>query len=435
MAQAQSNSGAGATAVDVAWDELRSIVSAAYLRAAGPEDAVAGVSPRIVAEPGDEKELAAALRCANASGLAVAPRGGGTKLDWGNPPARLDLVISTVRLDRIVEHVWSDMTVIVQAGAKIARVQQALAQHGQRIATDPLWPERATIGGILSTNDSGALRLRFGALRDLIIGVTLALPDGTLAKSGGKVVKNVAGYDLPKLATGALGTLGVITQAAFRLHPLPPGGGRTLTFRAASFSDANRLILAMQDSPLAHTGLQARFAHDAQPAVDIRFDGTAAGIEAQCATARKLAAIAVEAEESADVWQARQELWGSPELHPSRAIAKFSVLPARIAAACEAVRRAADQGGMQWKFVAQGIGLGWIRLESPRADRLRAALSALRSEFERDAGSLFVAHRPPGMPTLDAWGSPGDAFPVMLGLKNQLDPRGTLNPGRFVGGI
>jgi len=288
------------------------------------------------------------------------------------------------------------------------------------------------VGGILSTNDSGALRLRFGALRDLIIGVTLALPDGTLAHSGGKVVKNVAGYDLPKLATGALSTLGVITQAAFRLHPVPPGGGRTLAFRAASFSDANRLILAMQDSSLAHTGLQARFAHDAQATVDIRFEGTAAGIEAQCATARKLAAIAVETEEPMDVWQARQALWTSPE---SAALAKFSVLPARISAACETVRRFADQGGIQWKIVVQGTGLGWMRLESPRADRLHAALSALRAEFERDAGSLFVAHRPAGMATMDAWGSPGDAFPLMLGLKNQLDPRGTLNPGRFVGGI
>jgi len=432
MAPAQSSSGAGATAVDVAWDELRGLLGAEHVRAAGPGDAVAGVPPRMVAEPGDEKELAAALRWANDAGLAVSPRGGGTKLGWGNPPARLDLVISTARLDSIVEHAWADLTAIVQAGATIAKVQQALGQHGQRIATDPLWPEHATVGGILSTNDSGALRLRFGALRDLIIGVTLALPDGTLAHSGGKVVKNVAGYDLPKLATGALSTLGVITQAAFRLHPVPPGGGRTLAFRAASFSDANRLILAMQDSSLAHTGLQARFAHDAQATVDIRFEGTAAGIEAQCATARKLAAIAVETEEPMDVWQARQALWTSPE---SAALAKFSVLPARISAACETVRRFADQGGIQWKIVVQGTGLGWMRLESPRADRLHAALSALRAEFERDAGSLFVAHRPAGMATMDAWGSPGDAFPLMLGLKNQLDPRGTLNPGRFVGGI
>jgi glycolate oxidase FAD binding subunit len=388
----------------------------------------------MVAEPADEKQIAATLRWANEAGVAVAPRGGGTKLGWGNPPTRLDLVVSTARLNRIVEHAWADLTVIVEAGVPVAQLQQALAQHGQRVATDPLWPERATVGGILSTNESGSLRLRFGALRDLIIGVTLALPDGTLAKSGGKVVKNVAGYDLPKLATGALGTLGIITQANFRLYPVPPGFGvRTLTFRAASISDANRLILTMQDSPMAHTGLQVRVAGDAQPAVDIRFEGTTAGIEAQCATARKLATIAAETQESADVWAARQDLWAPPA--DSAALAKFSVLPSRIAAACEAIRHTAEQGGLKWKIAVQGTGLGWARLEAPRPAALHAAVVALRADFERDAGSLFVAHRPAGMAVLDAWGSAGDALPVMVRMKQQFDPRGTLNPGRFVGGI
>jgi len=434
MAQEKSSAGAGAgtATAEVAWDELRAIVGAEHLRAAGPADAVAGISPKMVAEPADETQLAAALRWANDAGVAVAPRGGGSKTGWGNPPSRLDMILSTARMDQIVEHVWSDMTVIVQAGARVAEVQKALGAHGQHIATDALWPERATIGGILSANDSGVLRLRYGALRDLIIGVTLALPDGTLARSGGKVVKNVAGYDLPKLATGALGTLGVITQAAFRLHPLSTTEGRTLTFRAASVSDANRLIVELQGSALAHTGLQARVRHDAQAEVDVRFEGTAAGIEAQCATARKLAAFAVETEASAEVWQARQEFWRQPE---QAALAKFSVLPSRIAAACEAVRRESDKTGIQWRTVAQGTGLGWVRLETPRPADARAALAALRAEFERDAGSLFIAHLPAGAGAIDAWGSPGDSFPVMLRVKQQFDPRGTLNPGRFVGGL
>jgi len=432
MTQANSSAG-GAVATEVAWDELRAIVGAEHVREAGAEDAVAGVRPRMVAEPEDETQLAAALRWANATGLAVAPRGGGSKLGWGNRPSRLDLILSTARMDRIVEHVWSDMTVVVQAGARVAEVQQALAAHGQHVAIDPLWPERATIGGILSTNDSGVLRLRYGALRDLIIGVTLALPDGTLARSGGKVVKNVAGYDLPKLATGAMGTLGVITQAAFRLHPLlPESATRTLTFRTGSISDANRLMVELQGSALAHTGLQARVGHETQAEVDMRFEGTPAGIEAQCATARKIAAFAAETAASTDVWQARQNLWTQAG---EAALVKFSVLPTRIAGACEAVRRATAQAGMAWRIVTQGTGLGWARLESARADRLHAALSVLRSEFEADAGSLFVAHRPAEMAPLDAWGSPGDAYPLMLRVKQQFDPRGTLNPGRYVGGI
>ena len=432
MAQSQSSSGMGATAVEPAWDELRSLVGAEHLRAAGPADFVCGVQPSWVAEPGSENELAAALRWANDAGLAVAPRGGGTKLGWGNPPARLDLILSTTRLNHILEHAWADLTVIVEAGVTVAQLQRALAEHGQHLATDPLWPENATIGGILSTNESGTLRLRFGALRDLIIGVTLALPDGTLAKSGGKVVKNVAGYDMPKLVTGALGTLGVITQAAFRLHPAPRQA-RSLTFRLANFEGANKLILAAQDSKMAHTGLQAHFAHDAQPSVDLRFEGTTEGIEAQSATAGKLAAPVSGSDSAAEVWNARQELCASPQA--GTALAKFSVLPSRIAAACEAVRRAAEKGGMQWKLVVQGTGLGWLRLDAPRPEGLHAAFVELRNEFERDTGSLFVAHRPAGMARLDAWGSPGDAFPVMLRIKQQFDPRGTLNPGRFVGGI
>jgi len=434
MVQSQSSSGGGegAATAEAAWDELRAIVGPEHLRPAAPADAICGVQPRMVAEPGDEKQLAGALRWANDAGVAVAPRGGGTKLEWGNRPTRLELILSTARLNHIVEHVWADMTLVVEAGTTLGQLQQALAQHGQRIATDPLWPERATVGGILSTNDSGTLRLRYGGLRDLVIGVTLALPDGTLAKSGGKVVKNVAGYDLPKLATGALGTLGVITQAAFRLHPVPATEGRTLTFRAASVSDANRLIVELQGSALAHTGLQARVRHDAQAEVDIRFEGTAAGIEAQCATTRKLAAFAVETGGSAEVWQARQELWTGAE---AAALVKFSVLPARIAAACETLRHAAEKGGMKWSIVAQGTGLGWFRLEAARAADLRGALAALRAEFERDAGSLFIAHLPAGVEAIDAWGSPGDASPLMLRVKQQFDPRGTLNPGRFVGGI
>ncbi|MGH9591821.1 MAG: FAD-binding oxidoreductase, partial [Bryobacteraceae bacterium] len=142
-----------------------------------------------VISPGTPEELAAELASANASGLAVIPRGGGTKSEWGNPPVRADAILSTLKLNRIIEHAWADLTVTVEAGCTVAALQKTLAEHGQRLANDPLWPERATVGGILATNDSGALRLRYGALRDLIIGVTLALPDGTLAESGGKVVK------------------------------------------------------------------------------------------------------------------------------------------------------------------------------------------------------------------------------------------------------
>src|SRR5258707_6291760 len=161
-----------------------------YARSATAADAVAGVQPKLVVEPGTAQELAEILRLSNDAGLAVIPRGGGTKLGWGNSPAHAGLILSTARLIEIIGHAWADLTVTVEAGCTIQRLQEALAQHGQRLALDPLWPEKATVGGVLSTNDSGALRLRFGALRDLIIGATIALADGTLASSVVTVVNN-----------------------------------------------------------------------------------------------------------------------------------------------------------------------------------------------------------------------------------------------------
>src|SRR6266436_5322146 len=248
--------------------DVREIVTAKYVRAAGASDAVAGVQSRFVVEPGSEQELAKVLKLANAAGLAVIPRGGGTKLEWGNRPARADVIVSTARLDRVIEHAWADLTVSVEAGCTIGKLQEALAKHGQRLALDALWPEHATVGGVLSTNDSGVLRLRFGSLRDLVIGVTLALADGTLASSGGKVVKNVAGYDLPKLMTGAFGTLAVITRAIFRLHPLPRET-RTVSCVASNAVEAQQLVHAIQNSKLAHSALQIYWGAGIQPRVDV----------------------------------------------------------------------------------------------------------------------------------------------------------------------
>ena len=200
---------------------IRRLAESSAVAPASLADAIDGGSPRWIVEPADQARLAQILADANRAGLKVIPRGGGTKLGWGNPPAGADLVLSTRRLDRVLEHAAADMTATVEAGCTVAALQETLAKQGQRLAIDPLWPGRATVGGILATNDGGMLRAGFGSLRDLIIGITVALPDGTLAKSGGKVVKNVAGYDLPKLFTGSFGTLGVITRATFRLHPLP----------------------------------------------------------------------------------------------------------------------------------------------------------------------------------------------------------------------
>ena len=416
-----------AVASEVRWSELREIVGAAQLREAPPEAEICGVHPSMIAEPTGEQQLAAALRWANEAGIAVIPVGGGTKLSWGNRPARADLVLSTARLNRVLEHAWSDLTVSAEAGVTIAHLQALLAQHGQHLGIDPLWPDTATVGGILSTNDSGTLRLRCGALRDLIIGVTIALPDGTLANSGGKVVKNVAGYDLPKLVTGAFGTLGVITRAIFRLHPRPQKT-LSLTFVAEQVQAANQFILAAQDSKMAHTGLQLRVASDSKPEVDIRFEGTEAGMRAQAATARKLAASMQELQSAAAPWSALQELWPKDE---QALVAKISVLPTDIAKTCRTIQETAQRHAASWRAVIQATGLGWLRLDASSPEVLAAVARGLRAHID----NLVVLQRPAALYGMGVWGRPSDALDLMLAVKNQFDPRGTLNPGRFVGGI
>jgi glycolate oxidase FAD binding subunit len=370
-----------------------------------------------VAEPESEQELSEALRCADREGVAVIPRGGGTKLDWGNPPSRAGVILSSARLNRIVEHAGADLTVTVEGGCLFAELQRALAAHGQRLALDPLWPESATIGGILSTNDSGAWRLAYGALRDLIIGITLVLADGTIARSGGKVVKNVAGYDLPKLATGALGTLGVIAQATFRLHPLPRNTC-TLTVAPVDVAEAQALLLRIQDTNLAHTALQLRAEAGRTPQLDILFEGTAAGIAAQTARLAALAGSAPVTESQDAVWRARQQIADRDSL------VKCSVLPAQIADAIAAIERTGDS---RWQAVFQATGIGWISVDAP--------LERLRAEIEALGGTLFVLRQPRGRSPIDAWGTPGDALPLMRAIKHRFDPKSTLNPGRFVGGM
>ncbi len=416
-----------ATRAAAPWDELAGMVGQEHIRPASAADSIDGVTPERVVEPANGEEVARVLRTANSAGLAVCPRGGGTKMGWGNPPQRANLVLSTARMNKVVEHAWADMTVTVEPGCTIRELQDTLAQHGQRLALDPLWPERATVGGILATNDSGFLRVRFGSLRDLIIGITVALPDGTVARSGGKVVKNVAGYDLPKLVTGSLGTLAVITQAIFRLHPKPKNT-HTISFAATDPEALNKLMLAVLDSQMAFTGLQVRVADGGTPQLDIRFAGTEAGIEAQLQHARKLAAGNSEVESRDEVWRSAQALWGPAA---NSIIAKLSILPANIAKLCAV----ADTTKLQWSLVAQAVGIGWLKLSGDDA-ALVAGVNAIRAELGKAGGSLVCYGCPTALKSkIDVWGPTGDSHFLMRRIKAQFDPAGTLNPGRFVGGI
>src|SRR5271169_2516844 len=200
---------------------LRDALSAACssLSEGSASDAVAGLLPSFVASPSSTAEASALMRAAASAGLAVVPRGAGTGLWWGAPPTRCDLVVDLRRMDQVIEHAAGDLVARVQAGTTMGHLASVLASAGQQLAVDA--PADATVGGVVATGTAGPRRFRYGAPRDLLIGITVIRADGVVAHSGGRVVKNVAGYDLGKLFSGSQVTLGLITEATFRLHPLP----------------------------------------------------------------------------------------------------------------------------------------------------------------------------------------------------------------------
>jgi glycolate oxidase FAD binding subunit len=373
--------------------------------------------------PGSAEEAAEALREASEAGRRVRLRGGGTKLGWGNVTPPADVELSTERLDAILEHNEGDLTAIVQAGLPLARAQEAFARAGQMLPLDPpLGDGAATVGGVVATADSGPLRHRHHALRDLVLGVRVALPDGTVARAGSKVIKNVAGYDLGKLMSGAYGTLGLVAEVSLRLHPLPLG---TAT---AVGRGADPALLAAVAASLAHQPLEAEALDVAwageEGAVLARFGGASAS-ERASETAAALADSALDAEvvdDDAALWERQR----AAQRSPGGVVLRVSTTQRGVAAALVAAR------DISARVVGRAaLGIVWITLPEASAQAvaaLRAALAPAR---------CVVLDAPPAVrEALDPWGEEDRArVALMRRVKERFDPRGVCNPGLMVGGI
>lgn len=407
--------------------ELAAIVGAEHVRPAVVADAIDGVVPTAVISPADAQQVARVLRCASEAGLAVAPRGGGTELAIGNRPTKLDLVLSTERLNAVVEHSHDDLSAIVEAGCTIAKLQATLAARGQRLAADPLWAERATVGGVVATAESGSFRIRYGALRDLVMGLDLALPDGNVVRAGGRVVKNVAGYDLTRLGIGSFGTLGVVTRVIFRLHPVAVAT-LTLTAPVASAADAAQLLQAVRQSHVFFTGLQVRSTQVGEFAVDVRCEGIPESLAEYAAALARLARFS---ESGPAAWDAREQI-----LTESGGLwCKCTVQPGQVGALAAAAFRCAEAADVKAAFIAQATGIADLRADG-EAPALATLLAAIGPEVARLEGAMVVQRCPQSMKaSFDVWGDVGPAFEVMRRVKQKFDPNGTLNPGRFVGGL
>ena len=367
--------------------------------------------------PGSAQEAAALLRASE----RVRIRGGGTRSGWGHVTPAPDVVLLTAGLDSVVEHNEGDLTAVLQAGVPMRAAQEGFAAAGQMLALDPPGAPDSTVGGVFATGDSGPLRHRYGAARDLIVGVTVALPDGSVAKAGGKVIKNVAGYDLSKLFTGAFGTLGLIAQVAVRLHPRPP---QALTARGIG-DDADRLAAAA--SALAHRPLEAECLDvawsDGRGAVLARFGGATAerGAETSATVLREHGCEADVVEDDAALWQRQREHQRST----GATVVKVSGLPADLP---KALRAADALGGTLVGRAA--LGLWWITLPggAEAVQKLRAALTP---------APCVVADAPEDVRNaVDPWHTDA-AEPLVLlrRVKQQFDPAGVCNPGLYVGGI
>jgi glycolate oxidase FAD binding subunit len=373
--------------------------------------------------PATFEAAAATLAQCSAAGTAVRIRGAGTKLGWGLPADSDDVELRSTALTEIVEHNAGDLTAILEAGVPLAQAQRTFAQAGQMLALDPpTGPDAAaTIGGVVATGDSGPLRHRYGAPRDLVVGMTFALGDGTIAHSGGKVIKNVAGYDLAKLFAGSFGTLGMILSVSVRLHPLPA----TTTTVLGSTAKPDLLSAAARALTAAPFELEA---------LDVRWGAGRGELLARCAgaeTARRCRRAALllgeHGLEQIDVVTDDEALWErqrAGQRSRQRALLRLAARPSQLSTVLRAV--AACNGTLVGRAA---LGCSFVELEVDAVVGLRAGLPPGAVSIVLDAPS--AARR-----DLDPWGSPdAGALELMRRIKARFDPTGVCNPGLFVGGI
>ncbi|HWM97893.1 MAG TPA: FAD-binding oxidoreductase, partial [Streptosporangiaceae bacterium] len=403
------------------------------------------------ASPSSTAEAAALLRAAAAAGLTVVPRGAGTGLAWGGPPSRCDLVVDLRSMDQILEHAAGDLVARVQAGATIGQLSVALAAAGQQLALDA--PAEATVGGVVATGTAGPRRFRYGAPRDLLIGITVVRADGVVAKAGGKVVKNVAGYDLGKLFAGSQGTLGLITEATFRLHPLPAAvAWVTAEFGPAERAGAVAAVAAAAGSSLVPSAVELDWPGGSQRPlrVGVLLEGTGPGVAERAKQMSELLALPGGATSVAETAPPR---WGAlPASVPSRGgpggirvssprastVARVSFWVSSLGPVLDAVAAAGAATGVRPAVSGPaGAGALYACLDPGTSDTDAARfVTGLR---ERVAGALGSAGPRGGVavltapPAVLAAGSDGTlpGLALMRAVKDQFDPDHRMFPGRL----
>lgn len=424
-------------------DQITATWQSAIARAVNPNQAIAGL-----VLPTTPAELAAIVTCAHQHQWRILPCGAGSKLDWGGlvgePQATESpmIAMSTDRLNRLIDHAVGDLTVTVEAGMKFADLQARLAQVGQFLAIDPAFPDQATIGGIVATADTGSLRQRYASVRDMLLGISFVRADGQLAKAGGRVVKNVAGYDLMKLLTGSYGTLGVISQMTFRVYPLPEASQTViLSGAAAAIAQATQTLLSSVLTPASCDLVAGSVAQDLAIAGEmgllVRFQGLRSSVLQQADRVIEVGK-ALGLHHVTQVETSELALW--QQVREQMTIAsRDQVITCKIGVCTsEAVMFLQQLQGLglsAWSVqIHAASGLGRLTLADP--DLPISTLLKIRTLCQATNGFLSILQAPVSCKQqVDVWGYAGNALEMMQRIKQQFDPNTLLSPHRFVGGI
>ncbi|WIG57727.1 MAG: Glycolate dehydrogenase, FAD-binding subunit GlcE [Ktedonobacterales bacterium] len=419
-----------------------------------------GVTPQVVAMPTDVDGVSAALAVAAELGAAVVPWGSGSRQALGYPPRRYDLALSLTRLQQALAYDPADLTISVQAGITHARLAGRLAEEGQMLPLDVSLPERATLGGTLATATTGLRRARYGAPRDFVLGLRVVDAHGTITKTGGRVVKNVTGYDMGKLYLGSLGTLGVIVEANLKLLPAP----ETETTQLAIFPEPEQAFasldalnaLALQPAALvavqvgavpelvelapAHRDYVLLAARLAGPAAAVRRAAREAEGALSASGARTL--LTLDTDGHATFWSALERFAQAATRTPNETLLRVTALPAECERVIALARTAADTAGCALTWLADtAAGATWLRLHGTTGNTsdnaaFGLALDRVLQALLRHWKHVQVQDCPPALKRLlPIWGAESPAFSLMRTIKQSFDPAGLLNPGRAIGGL
>jgi glycolate oxidase FAD binding subunit len=397
--------------------------------------------PQYFLSPHNSNAFSQILKLAAQNRWRILPCGNGSKLSWGGLARDIQAIVSTQHLNNIIEHAIGDFTVTVEAGMKLADLQRILQQNGQFLPLDPAYPQSATIGGIIATADAGSWRQRYGSVRDLLLGISFLRADGEIAKAGGRVVKNVAGYDLMKLFAGSYGTLGIITQATFRLYPLPEASGSiVLTGKADNITQAADRIRNSSLTPTAAELISASFSQHLgignNPAILLRFQSIPASIDEQIKQsiqlARELDLQTCDYRDDIEekLWQQLTEtIFNSSQ--EDRITCKIGIIPTAIVNLLTAVDRLSSNQKYISVNLSSGLGKLYLSGETSIED-----LNKLRYFCQENRGFLTVLEAAIYLKqNFEPWGYAGNSITIMQKIKKQFDPQNILSPNRFVGDI